>query len=87
MLHAIITILIGALRLLQVLCLIRAVLSWLPEPRASRFGSFVFRITEPVYLRAWRLLDQIGLSWLASFTPILLIFVLEVVARILRFLG
>ena len=45
---------------LEIAMLVRAVLSWFPDLSESRFGDFIWALTEPFIVPVRALLDRLG---------------------------
>ena len=72
----------AALRLYAFVVLARVIFSWLPhEHRRSELYAFVFRATEPVLAPVRKILPPMGGF---DFSPLLVVILLDVIARNLR---
>ena len=73
------------IRILNALIFVRVILSWFPVNRNNPFIKFVYIMTEPVLGPLRSILDRSplgGASMMLDFSPVLAIFVFEVVLRV-----
>lgn len=58
MFYAVRSLAVSVVRLLEMLILFRALLSWFPQMRDSAVADFLYRVTEPVILPFRKLLNR-----------------------------
>lgn len=80
------TALIILIRLLDSLILVRVLLSFFPEIRASKIAYFIYQLTEPILAPCRSLLDRLGLSMgMMDFSPILAFIMLDVIRSLVYY--
>lgn len=68
------------IRLVDVLIILRILLSFLPNLRASRFAEFIYQMTEPILAPCRALLDKLGLGMgMFDFSPLLAYLVMRII--------
>lgn len=74
------------IRLLDSLILVRVLLSFFPEIRASKIAYFIYQLTEPILAPCRALLDKLGLSMgMLDFSPILAFVLLDLIRTIIAY--
>ncbi len=80
------TALVILIRLLDSLILVRVLLSFFPEIRASKIAYFIYQLTEPVLAPCRALLEKLGLGMgMLDFSPILAFILLDLIRSIVYY--
>jgi len=70
---------IRLVQLYSLVLLVRAILSWIPEARSSKFYWYVHKITEPVLAPVRNIIPNIGID----ISPIVIILLLNLITRVI----
>ncbi|MDD2397336.1 MAG: YggT family protein [Tissierellia bacterium] len=71
------------LRIIDLLILIRVVLSFFPTLQTSKISYFIYQMTEPILAPFRSILDKLGLGMgMIDFSPILAIIFLNILQRL-----
>ena len=74
------------IRLLDSLILVRVLLSFFPEIRASKIAYFIYQLTEPILAPCRALLEKLGLGMgMLDFSPILAFILLDLIRAIVYY--
>lgn len=74
------TLIVNLARILNVLILIRVLLSWMPVNRSNPIISLIYQLTEPILAPIRRLLPSLGGL---DISPIIAMLLIEIVQRLL----
>lgn len=79
------TALISLIWVMEILLLIRALLSWIPESGANRFGALINQVTEPILIPFRRLVSRSSVlgNSMIDISFIVCILVLEVLKSVI----
>ncbi len=67
------------IQVLELLIMVRILLSWIARGRQNSFTSFIYQITEPLLLQFRELQYKIGINGPLDFSPIFLFLILSMV--------
>lgn len=73
-------------RVIYILIFVRIILSWLPIGRGGGIGELLYALTEPILGPIRSMLDRspIGGGMMLDFSPIIALFVMDIVEMILK---
>ncbi len=72
------------LRIIDLLILIRVVLSFFPTLQTSKISYFIYQMTEPILAPFRSILDKLGLGMgMIDFSPILAIILINMLRRLI----
>ena len=76
-------ILIKLLKIVEILVIINALLSWIPISKNNEFINLIHNLTEPILQPARNIQQRIIQSAPVDFSPIIVLILLECIIRIL----
>ncbi|MCQ4726338.1 YggT family protein [Anaerotignum faecicola] len=73
-------------RLLYFLIFIRIIMSWIPGASQSGIGNLLYSLTEPILgpVRHWMDKSPIGGGMMLDFSPVIALFLMQVVSIVLK---
>lgn len=74
------------IRLINFIILIRVLLSWIPIDRSNGIGRIIYALSEPLLYPIRELIRKspLGDGMMLDFSPIILIFILQIIQNILH---
>lgn len=73
----------GVFRVLELAILIECIASWIPQMRYNKFMEIIHMITEPVLKPCRRLQYRFFSNMPVDFSPVIALFAMEIIERIL----
>ncbi|MCD8037114.1 MAG: YggT family protein [Clostridiales bacterium] len=75
-------------KLLEMLILIRVLMSWVPSVRYTGFGNIIYTLTEPVLGPVKRMMDKspLGGGMMVDFSPVIALFILQIIQIIMLYI-
>lgn len=75
-------------RILYILIVIRVLMSWIPGSAYSSIGRLIYTLTDPILGPVKRMMDKspLGGGMMLDFSPVIALFILEIIQMILLYI-